>query len=372
MYDLTGRRWLKNRRWPHFIFAIAAIGGLFAILITGCDRPKTKLQQARRKVQQQPQSPGAVATLGRQYYEAGHYNDAYRTLKTAVAYDQNNATLLHLWAKATLRLGNTAQGIRICRRAVQLQPDNATCHATLARAYALSNSEKQAILQFKKAMQYDASNALDTTVDFAYTCMASDKPKVALRLARQAANDHPNSPRAQYVYGDLLMQNHQLKKAITRFEKTLNRDGDYYLALMQLGLIFVTRDEQYQRVGNLARKAQEIVGSAPASAMIAWATYKKKRQQVGLRKLAEITRDNPDNHIVWSIMGMVLKDNEAPDKAAQVLKRARILPHPVPITRPQYQKIKHQTGDTLLTRRHLKLQLPHTFEATQLTAPTTG
>jgi superkiller protein 3 len=164
------------------------------------------LRWLRRSVELLPERADAAIMLAQRYKRSGNLEAARPLAKKLVAAHPDNAGLQSLWGE--LLMSSTAPNaltemLRACRKATQLEPDNAKYWQQLGTACLQTNHDAEAETAFRRAIQSDPNDA------FPYQQMASlatrhGKTKDAAQWASLAAKLQWNQQQLKQI--ELLSQ----------------------------------------------------------------------------------------------------------------------------------------------------------------------
>lgn len=106
--------------------------------------------------------------------------------------DPSYAEVVEILAGLYTKVGRIADGLKMDRKLVRLQPNNATAHYNLACSLALSKRPTEALSALAQsiALGYDDAELMETDPDLA-TLHKRPEFQTMIELVRQAANAKP-------------------------------------------------------------------------------------------------------------------------------------------------------------------------------------
>ncbi len=178
-----------------------------------------------------------------------------------------------------------------------------------------SSKYRMAMVQFDSALDilvpaskaYPDDAALTTVLTNSY--ISADKEEEAADAFKAAAEKNPDNKDFQYDYGVILLKSNNFHGAIDQFQKTLKLDPDYWSAIYNLGLTYVSWAHQVQDSISLIANHD----STSQKAIIA-----KIEQAIPyLEKYSQYKSDDPS---LWDLLGGVytfMNDKEKAHDAYQ-------------------------------------------------------
>lgn len=256
-----------------FIPAMNNLAFLYAEESGDLDRA---LDLATRVYKKLPDNPDIADTLGWVYVMKGVFSQAEPYLKQAMDGRPDNPSILY--HVAMLRYGQRQQreaekllisAIEKGLSAKELASANETLDILSLgkKKLSIAQSEKeqgnvdQAIVLFEEIMQDEGFNS-DAAIELALLYAEQNKKMIhALELAQKAYDAQPSNPQAADALGWVYYHQGSLLLAKQYLEKALDNDGEYALARIHLGTLYLKKDEPAN-----ARKELEIAKSMKLSA----------------------------------------------------------------------------------------------------------
>ena len=112
----------------------------------------------RELVQAVPDNPGLLLNLGMALHLAGHSREAIAPLAQAIKLDSDVLPAWLFLGASYLSAGNPERSLEPLEKYVRLQPDDPGGHQTLGDALLATNKFREAITEYKKLGELEASN----------------------------------------------------------------------------------------------------------------------------------------------------------------------------------------------------------------------
>ncbi len=187
---------------------------------------------------QRPWEDRFLIQLVNAYFQAGYLRQAERVLAAAYDFEEvRNPSLLLLWARLKLALGDLAAGLAALQAAGGLSPGKALVHTHLGDTYAQLGRWTDARLAYERAVHLDAEDA------FAYQGLSNafrregDMGKTADAAMRAVSLRH-RLPQAHFNLGVALARSGELDKARVAFETALRFQPGFFNAHRYLGALY--------------------------------------------------------------------------------------------------------------------------------------
>ncbi len=129
--------------------------------------------------------------------------------------------------------GNTSKTAPAFQALIKIYPNAVGVHALYASYLLSSRPAEEAMVELKRELEVNPRSA-DARAMIALLMVRAGASSTALPYARQAAEDGPTSPMAQYTYGLILASNGDLKQAIQHLETAERLDPasiEYHMGL---------------------------------------------------------------------------------------------------------------------------------------------
>jgi tetratricopeptide (TPR) repeat protein len=199
--------------------------------------------------------------------EAGNDDAAFDLLTQCIAIDSTQSEAYYYLAQYEAALKNDSQSLAYFEKAAELNPDNSTYLETLSQSYISNKMNDKAITALEKLYdknrdrsdvlaqlvqlyteKKDYDNAIRTLdrmevaegkserISYAKSGLYTQagNQKAAIAEIKKMADEHPNDLNYQGMYGDMLLMNNQVKKAVTIFQDILQKEPDNSHAQMSM------------------------------------------------------------------------------------------------------------------------------------------
>lgn len=120
-----------------------------------------------------------------------------------------------------------AKAMQVYEKALQHIPDDAGLQLSLAEHYRKTGDSVQFINYFKKTItnrQMDVQTQLDMLYSYIRTLPAAEKDTQGMQMILQIVEQHPADAKVYEAYGDILVLNKQISKAIEQYKRSVTID----------------------------------------------------------------------------------------------------------------------------------------------------
>ncbi len=195
-------------------------------------------------------------------------------LNERIEEDPKNAELYFSRANLNLELGDLLGSTTDYRKAIQLDPDNASYYLALSDVFYRNYDLKQAIDLLEKAV--NRKEDLSFRLELAKYYLVVKEHTQSLHHISQAMLLDQTNPRAYFLSGLVLTESGDTASALRSYERAVEYDSDFYEAYMQLGLLADKTDSPYtiKYFDNAIR-----IDTLSTEARYAKAMYYQNRQQ---------------------------------------------------------------------------------------------
>lgn len=219
-----------------------------------------------------PTSLAFGARLVQSYLDAGRLDDARATLERVQARHPSTLTLVRLEARMLGDQGEVDAGVRVLRRMLAQNADDATAHIALAGYYA----------------DYDR---LDDAVD----------------LLEAATASFPDNVSILFQLGALLERDDRYDEAEQAFRRVLEHDAEHAAALNYLGYMLADQGDRLEESVGLLERAIEIDPHNGAYLdSLGWAYFKLDRLDLAESHLRQASEQMVWNSVIQDHLGDLL------------------------------------------------------------------
>lgn len=187
----------------------------------------------RKAVTASPKYVPALLELGTLSSTIKDFHAAQGYLSSAIQEEGPTASALNNLAIVYQELGNHAEAVRIYKRVIKLDEDDATAHYNLGTAFEKATQYKEAVKAYKMAIDLEPEEAKYYN-NMAGSLAASNKTETAERSYKWAIKLRPKWADAYFNLGNLLLGTNQVEKAIERLEAAVRIDPTHAKAQAKL------------------------------------------------------------------------------------------------------------------------------------------
>jgi tetratricopeptide (TPR) repeat protein len=138
--------------------------------------------------------------------------------------------------------GQWQQGEELLRKAIQISPDDASTHRSLAEALWHRGARQEAIAQIEQAIEHDTNNS-SLQVRAGEMDLATGATDSALTHAERAIRSDPKSGAAWALRGRCFLQKNQGERALADLQHSLDFAPDETDALLDVAKIYRQRGQ---------------------------------------------------------------------------------------------------------------------------------
>jgi tetratricopeptide (TPR) repeat protein len=197
-----------------------------------------------------PGTAGEHVALGRSYARVGRFDDALRSLQTAVRLDPRSADARLYLGNIYVRRGEFANAARHLEKALEFRPDDPKVHLNLGTAWGMMGRTREAIEQFRQTLAAEPNNTL-ALVNLGRLLDQQGDRKGGLGRLRQAVAAHPASVVAHWNLANMLNEAGEVDESRKHLRRVVFLSPDHAEARRLL----MTRHAQMSRHTRAARHA---------------------------------------------------------------------------------------------------------------------
>jgi len=214
-----------------------------------------------------------------QQLEAGNYVNSLAITDRVLAAGADNASLRCLRANALLRMGQPHESIAEARSAVELGPQNPTCHLALAWAAWEAENWKLAQESLEAAVRWSDRDPQVLT-EYARFMACCRGPRLAWRAAREAVAANPESSAAWAALALAQHRMHRYGDAEESIARALKLDpNDLLTQSLTMSLL-----EAKGETGKAAALAQ-LMRDMPGGEQLAETFQQRQRERAAVEQL---------------------------------------------------------------------------------------
>jgi len=214
---------------------------------TGC------LEQAdmmyRQVLQEQPENPVALHSLGILAYQRGQHDVAANLVGRAIASNANVPQFHNTLGVILEAQGRPAEALDAYDRAVSLKPDYAEAYHNMAIALQSQGRHTKAIQKCEMAMLIDPDYA-EPYNTMGFELQTQGRLDDAIGSYRKATQLKPDYAEAYNHLGFVLNELGRDDEAVENFEQALRIDPDYAEAYSNLGIVLKERGRLAEAIAN--------------------------------------------------------------------------------------------------------------------------
>jgi len=215
---------------------------------------EASIEAYKEAIKIKPDFNDAYYGLGATYFDAKKYNEAAEAFKYVVEKQPDDIDAIEALGLANERLGRYSEASENYKQSIIINPPKK--YKTLGFTYTMSGNYEEAIDSCKKALELDPNNAkLYSNLGFAYTL--SGRYEDAIKSCLQAISIDSESADAYYWLGYAYNDMGNYEEAIETYQKVLKIDSQYADAYCGLGNIYAVLNE-YEDAISFYNKALKI------------------------------------------------------------------------------------------------------------------
>jgi protein O-GlcNAc transferase len=272
----------------------------------------------RQVLADQPDHAQALHLLGFALYQSGSAEEGWRPIKRAIELDPKQATYHCNLAVVLGTLNRHEEAIAASKEAINLRQAFPEAWFNLANSYRIRRQWDEAISAYRKALNLRA-NWAEAHSNFGVALAAAGQIQSAAEEFQKAVEQNPDLPIAWFNLGNALRDLGQADKAINAYQQAIARDPNHLDAYNNLGTV-------YGRQGDHVRAAET------------------SRALLALK---------PDYAGAWNNLGNALKDCGQYEDAVASFNRALALePNNAVVRDNLIIATQYHTDDPELNRRY--------------------
>jgi len=269
----------------------------------------------------QPQALQPRVALARYQLTKGDKNKALTTAREAINAHPDNPAALDLLGTTQLALGDTTNALASYRKLVERQPGQAAPLIKLASAQIVAKDITGARKTLLDALRI-LPGSLEAQMLLGSVELQGARYDEAHKLAKQAQQQHPNSPSGFILEGDTAFARKDYPAALAAFERAHKLEPSGALLIRQLQVLTASQraEEGEKRLAAwLAAHPQD----AAIRATLAQSLINRGQHKAAVEQYLILNKSNPNNLVVVNNLAWALqesRDSRAPAFAEQALK----------------------------------------------------
>jgi len=214
---------------------------LYAEALIDDEQGSKALEIAQDLVDLDDKNPAGHEKKGRALILLGK-EEGLEELRKAVHLDPDNATYNVALGKALFDLGKVDEAALAFRSAVKSEPENADAHVYLGMALRGQSEYDEAKVHLEKAIDIDPHNGR-AYFELGLIAGQQNKADEAEQALAKAVKNNPNESLFWYAYGEVFRSTDRIDEALSAYRKAVELDPPYPKALQKLGLLLVERKQ---------------------------------------------------------------------------------------------------------------------------------
>jgi tetratricopeptide (TPR) repeat protein len=192
-----------------------------------------------------------------------------------------------------LKADDFAGAERQCRKALELNPKNATAHSTLGVALARQEKLDEAIRHFSKAVRLNPSDT-DAHYSLGQAMARRGKFDEAIRYFLAVVRLKPDDAKAHGYLGSILFARGMLKEATVHLSEAVRLDPDYADAHYNIGQVMLAQGKLDAAIKHLSQAVQLKPDDAQAHYKLALALAQHRQTDQTIMHYSKAVSLNPD------------------------------------------------------------------------------
>lgn len=326
----------------------------------------TRLREVIARV---PDHADAHYLLGFVLGDLGRHDEAADATRRAL---QLNPALGRAQPNLSLENGSAATRRPLASRPAPPEPvshdHGALAHFNLGLAFRQKGYFSEALREYRLALDHGEDRALVTQA-MAEVHLLRQDPAAATPLYDWLVQEQPRSPKLWNERGVALHQAGRLADAIESYERAVDADGAYVLALNNLGVAHFHCGRDDLAIDAFRRALDGQAGFVKARLNLALLLFRRREHALCLEAYRQVLRLEPEHPVAWNGVGLVLNEMRHFEDARNAFARAID-------ARPDYAEARYNlsfalsnvgdfTGALRETKRALELDpyyVPQKFE----------
>jgi tetratricopeptide (TPR) repeat protein len=282
----------------------------------------TELQQIQSRY---PTAKGVDHELGVAYYKKADYIKAIKSLKIAVAADEDDKEAAQLLGLSYYLSGQPAQAIPFLEKVQAWYPRaNVDASYILGICYIQAKDYPQARQVF--ARMFDV--APDSAASYLFTArmlFRQEFDPIAEEYAQKAVSLDPKLPLAHFLLGELYMYKSRVPEAITEFQNELAINPGDAATYYKLADAY-SRVQKFDDAERLLQRSIWLDSTSTGPYILMGKVLEKKGEnELAVRTLQHAASMDPNNSITHHLLGQAYRDLGKNEDAARELKIAEQL-----------------------------------------------
>lgn len=317
------------------------IDSLYGLLFMKKGDVKSAQAYLKRAVQAVSVESDVYLNYANILYKAENYSDAAFYYGLARRFDPYNVEAITGIGKALAELKDVERGVSYLREQLKSTVEKAPLRVAIAEVYFKKGNIKQANLevddaifengkfapafrlkgdllvaedQLKKALEtYQTAMNLKSNDPYLRLerykiCMKLGDLKLAISELRLLLNDFPSYPGANYMMGDIYLQNRKYDDALFFAEEELKRNPEYIQALVLKGNVWSAKNDFTKALDALNRALRINPSYVPALLGAGYANHALKNYAAAQTLLEQSVRFDAGNPEVHKRLGLLYRD----------------------------------------------------------------
>jgi tetratricopeptide (TPR) repeat protein len=177
---------------------------------------------------------GALMVCGRT--QVSYWKDSESLWRRAMARTSINSIALNNLAQALCQKGEFAEAVRLCKQALEMDPNFAVAHVNLGIAYHKQGELEEAVAEYHKALRIKP-DYMGAYYNLGLALVKEGKLDEAIAQYRSALAINPDYEDASYNLANALVKVGKLDEAIAQYRQALQTNPDDAEARNNLGVV---------------------------------------------------------------------------------------------------------------------------------------
>jgi tetratricopeptide (TPR) repeat protein len=199
----------------------------------------------------------------RLYMQLGKTDKAIQEVQKLIDADPKDAQAYGMMAELYQNMGEKEKALEIYNKVLLIDPENPYIHLSLADYYRSNGDKEKSVDELKKAFGNKKLD-VDTKIQIlaSYYALTEQHPEMkeqALEMSRLLIEANPEEPRAHAIYGDFLIQDKQIDKALDEYLVAKKLGAKEFTIMQQLMFL----ESQLQKWDTLITESEEVISNYP-------------------------------------------------------------------------------------------------------------
>jgi FkbM family methyltransferase len=172
-----------------------------------------------------------------EHYQSGNLEQSENICRKIVEVQPNNAQVLHLLGVINYLLKKYDSAIKYFQESLSLNPSDAEAYYNCGNAFKDKEQFDEAVTWYKKALQFDSRNP-SIYLNLGYVLGKKGELDEAVQCYREALRLEPDNAMAHFNLGNALFDKGLFDEAMEQYQKTIAIDPENAEAYHYLGGIF--------------------------------------------------------------------------------------------------------------------------------------